>query len=148
MLRASGMLAVSGKSALRAPAKRKLVLQDLRSRAGSPLRWPSRYSFTQAAAPSPKHGRIAVWFDNGPVDQHIDVWLLDVATRAFTHVPGFPIAAELKRTSLTWPPDGRLVILTSIRSHDALVVWRPGAKQAARTLLQLPPSRSPTFAAW
>lgn len=143
LLRASGMLAASGAYVLRSPAKGRLVLQGLRARAQDRLRWPSAYVFAQGAVVRPNFGQIAVWFISGPVDQHIDVWLLDVAARRFKHVPGFPVSAELKRTSLTWTTDGRLVILTRIRGRDALVVWRPEAQRSASAFLTLPATRSP-----
>ncbi len=141
LLRASGMRAASGAYVLRSPANDRLLLQNFRTRMQHRLRWPSAYGFVQGAVVRPSRGQIAVWFISGPVDQHIDVWLLDVATRSFKHVPGFPVAAELKRTSLTWTADGRLVILTRIRGADALVVWRPGARKSASGFLQLLPSR-------
>lgn len=141
LLRASGTRAASGAYVLRSPANGRLLLQNFRTRVQHRLRWPSAYGFVQGAVVRPSRGQIAVWFISGPVDQHIDVWLLDLATRSFKHVPGFPVAAELKRTSLTWTADGRLVILTRIRGADALVVWRPGARKSASGFLQLPPSR-------
>ena len=101
LLRASGMLAATGAYVLRSPANGRLVLQGFRSRVQDRLRWPSAYVFAQGAVVRPNDGQIAVWFISGPIDQHIDVWLLDVATRGFKHVPGFPVSAELKRTSLT-----------------------------------------------
>jgi hypothetical protein len=148
LLRAYGMVAASGSFVLRSPARRRLLLQGIRTRAEVRLPWPSRYAFTEGAVPRPTGGQIAVWFVSGPVDQHIDVWLLDVATRRLAHVPGFPVAAELKRTSLTWTPDGRLVILTHMRGSDALVVWRPGARRSASAFLALPASRGDGVAAW
>lgn len=151
LLRASGMRAVSGAQVLRAPVQRRLLLHDFRRRTAKRLRWPSAFAFTQGAVVRPNSRQIAVWFISGPVDQHIDVWLLSVATRTFNHVPGFPLAAELKRTSLTWSADGRLVILTRVKGGDALIVWRPGERQPASGFLELPPSRAAgaqTLVAW
>jgi hypothetical protein len=150
-LRASGLRAASGSYVLRSPASGKLLLQAIHGHLSRRLRWPSTYAFLQGAVPRPNAPQIALWFVSGPVDQHIDLWRLSVSTGRFTHVPGFPVAAELKRTSLTWTADGRLVILTRVQDRDALIVWRAGASQAASTFLDLPASRSPgehAIAAW
>jgi hypothetical protein len=80
---------------------------------------------------------IALEFVSGPVDQHIDFWILDTTKARMTHVPGFPAAAEIKQTAMTWTEDRRLVILTRIRGKNALVVWRPGQRRSASAYLNL-----------
>jgi hypothetical protein len=149
LLRAPGMLAAAGARVLRSPARGSLLLERLGDRRRRRLRWPSRYGYVHDARVSDSQARIAVWFEDGPVDQHIDVWTLDPADGRFQHVPGFPIAAEIKQTSLAWTPDGRLAILTRTRGRDALIVWRPSAPRAASGFLDLPPrSGSNALAAW
>ena len=96
---------------------------------------------------SPDHRLLAVEFadpawDGGPT-QLMDVWLLDLWTRRWRQLPGMPVLAALKATSMAWTGDGRLLLLGSFdRVGGALAVWRPGQDRLAVRRLRLPADRA------
>jgi hypothetical protein len=65
------------------------------------------------------------------------MWLLEVETRRWQHVPGMPAHLVPKATDLEWTSDGRAVVLSS----TVLGIWRPGAPRL--TLRQVKPPRQP-----
>jgi hypothetical protein len=66
---------------------------------------------------------------NGGPEQALDVWLLDTRTRELTQLPGMPALVSLKRTSMAWTHDGRLVLLAERAGKAVVAVWRPGLRQ-------------------
>lgn len=79
---------------------------------------------------SPDGRYVAISFEHpawpGP-RQRLDVWVLDLDSAGWTHLPSMPVAASLKATDEAWAPDGRLVILGEFHEvGQRLVTWRPG----------------------
>jgi hypothetical protein len=138
LYKSAGMIADVGLQVLTRTSQRRLELHDIRTKSRRRVQWPSIFQFLQGAEVPSRGSLVAIEFVSGPVDQHIDFWILDTRTEHMTHVPGFPVAAEIKRTAMTWTDDRRLVILTRIRGKDALVVWRPGQRRSASAYLNLP----------
>ncbi len=116
LLRASGTVAAAGKYVLRNPGHQRLLLENIHARKQYRVGCPHDYGFLQGATARASGGQIALHFLNSLiVDQVSDVWVLDVATRRLRHVPGFPLDADYKHTSMAWTADGRLVVLTTIK---------------------------------
>jgi hypothetical protein len=84
---------------------------------------------------------------HGQVD---DIWLLDLRTRRWRHLPGTPLITGVKFMSMQWTADGRLVLAGDFeRFGEAVVVWRPGQDQLAIRRLDLPDhAGSDTFVAF
>lgn len=74
--------------------------------------------------------------------QVLDGWLLDTKTGKLTQLPGMPALVELKRTSIAWTDDGRLVMLARSGGEDLVAVWRPGRRRLALKRVQLPERNS------
>ncbi len=49
-----------------------------------------------------------------------------------------PAFVSLKRTSLAWTDDGRLVLFGEDNGKDVVAVWGPGERRLALKTLQLP----------
>jgi hypothetical protein len=96
--------------------------------------------------PSPDHRLLAVEFGDpawyGGPGQVMDVWLLDLRSRRWRRLPGMPVLAFLKLTSMAWTGDGRLLLLGGFDRRDALAVWRPGQDRLAFRRLHLPADRA------
>jgi hypothetical protein len=72
----------------------------------------------------------------GQVD---DIWVLDLRTRRWRHLPGTPLITGVKFMSMQWTADGRLVLAVDFeRFGEAVVVWRPGQDHLAVKRLDLP----------
>ncbi|MGI8867495.1 MAG: hypothetical protein ACR2F6_01245 [Mycobacteriales bacterium] len=104
------------------------------------------------AVASPDGHYIATTFANpacpGP-QQCLDIWLLDLTSHRWLHLPSMPTAAALKFTGLTWASDGRVVIVGSFDSvGDAIAIWRPGQHQLQLRTIPMPSNRSPAVLAW
>jgi hypothetical protein len=137
-----------------------LGLTDLRTGERWTLPWPSEIGGptsqggTDQAGVQPGGGLVALGFadpayqDGGT--QVTDVWLLDLATRAFRQLPDMPAAVSLKATSMSWTSDGRLVMLAETGGHDVVAAWRPGDNRIAVKRVQIPVrnSGSDAFVAW
>ena len=96
---------------------------------------------------SPDRRLLAVEFGDpawyGGPGQVMDVWLLDLRTRRWRQLPGMPVLAWLKFTSMAWTGDGRLLLLGGFdRVGDALALWRPGQDRLAVRRLRLPADRA------
>lgn len=79
----------------------------------------------------------------------MDVWLLDLITLRWLHMPSMPVAASLKFTGMEWTRDGRLILLGEFDGFGgALVVWRPGEGQPAIRKLSLPEGGTKVFTVW
>jgi hypothetical protein len=108
---------------------------------------PSRVGQAGGGLLSPDRRLLAVEFadpawDGGPA-QLMDVWLLDLRTRRWRQLPGMPMLAALKSTSMAWTEDGRLLLLGSFdQVGDTLAQWRPGQARLAVRRLRLPADRA------
>jgi hypothetical protein len=123
------------------------TLTDRRTGTHQRLPRPSRIGQAGGGLPSPDGRLLAVEFadpawDGGPA-QLMDVWLLDLRTRRWSQLPGMPVLAALKATSMAWTGDGSLLLVGSFdRVGDALARWRPGQAQLAVRRLELPADRA------
>jgi hypothetical protein len=70
--------------------------------------------------------------------QVLDVWVIDTATAAVLHVPALPAFVSLKRTSMQWTHDGRLVLLGEDDDRAFVAVWRPGQRTLPLKVVALP----------
>lgn len=110
-----------------------LALVNLATGARRPLRWPSSLHFGYQVFPAPNGPLVALefgdpWYPQAheSVNQAADVWVLDTASGAFTHVPGFPALELIKQSSIGWSPDGRLVVAARGGGRTVVGVWSPG----------------------
>jgi hypothetical protein len=146
-----GIVAAAGRKLVLAGLGRAFTLQDAMSGAERRLRWPSRLSRMDRPAVDP-HGRfVALGFGdpawNGGGAQALDVWLLDVRSGRLSHVPAMPAFVSLKRTSMVWTDDGRLVFLAESAGKQLVALWRPGQPQLAlKTVTLRRTGGSDTFA--
>jgi hypothetical protein len=155
LLRTSGILASSDKFVLSsAGPRRPLTVWDLRSGQSWTLGWPSEIGGSDEAAVDRRDGLIAVAFSDpaygGGGTQVTDVWLLDPAVRRFEQLPDMPAAVSLKRTSMRWATDGRLVILGETAGRHVVAVWKPSQERIAVGRVRLPArtSGSDSFVVW
>jgi hypothetical protein len=102
--------------------------------------------------PSPDGRWLAVSFEHpawpGP-RQRMDVWLLGLRDLRWRHLPSMPVPARLKFTSMSWTPDGRLVLLGDFDEvGTAVAVWWPGQQQLAIRRLTLPARAGDSVLPW
>lgn len=148
MLRARwGIVAVAGKKLVLNGPARRLTLLDAATGAQRRLRWPSVVGGLDQPAVDPSGRFIALAFGdpawNGGPQQALDIWLLDTKTAKLTQVPGMPALVSLKRTSMAWTDDGRLVLLAEEGGgRDIVAVWRPGERDLGVATVNLPSDRS------
>jgi len=121
----------------------QFTLLDAATHARQRLPWPSILWGRDAPAVDPRGRFIALAFADpawkGGPEQALDVWLLDTETGRLTQLPGMPAFVSLKRTSMAWTHDGRLVLLAEDRSgRDIVAVWRPGQRRLALKTVRLP----------
>jgi hypothetical protein len=137
----SGVLAVAGKKLLLAGPGTQLALLDAETRAERRLPWPSTLpGLDHQPAVDPRGRLVAIafatpWNGHGQV---LDVWLLDTVSAELTQLPGMPAYVSLKRTSMAWTDDGRLVLLAESGEKDMVAVWRPGQRRLAVKTVRLP----------
>jgi hypothetical protein len=109
-----------------------LTLVNLATGARTHLRWPSNLRFGYSVIRDPRAPLVAINFgdpaDPGP-RQASDLWLLNLHTGRFTHLPGYPIFEDLKSSGAAWTTDGRLVIAAQRHARTAVAVYRPGSSQ-------------------
>ena len=120
----------------------RLVLADLATGARTRFKLPSILRGLAEVVAQPHGTLIAVGFADpaypGP-QQAFDVWILDTATGAFTHLPGrLPAQVALKFSSMAWTSDDRLVLLLQGGGRTVLAVWRPGSKTLPLRPVELP----------
>jgi len=110
------------------PPRGPLELHDLRAGRVTPLNLPTSQGYPSPWPVSPDSRYLPVSFETPEQRQQVmDLWLLDLSTMAWLHVPSMPAYTALKLTSLSWAPDGRLVLLGEFyESGPLLVTWRPG----------------------
>jgi hypothetical protein len=155
---AGGNLVLRGGAQAGAP----IILADVRGGARWRLGYPSRLDGPWAGmGPVRAHpdGRLAVVGFGDPADpgpeQALDVWLLDLTTRRWRHLPDMPARVALKATDMRWTTDGRLVILTELVEAAAndqpsvvVGVWRPGEPRIAVRQVKLPQGAGGSFVVW
>ncbi len=137
-----GVWAVAGTKLVLAGPERGFTLLDGKTRATRRLPWPSILGFRDHPAVDPRGRFVALAFAvpawDGGGRQVLDVWLLDTETGALTQLPGMPAFVSLKRTSLAWTDDGRLVLLGESNGNDVVAVWRPGQRRLGIKTVSLP----------
>jgi hypothetical protein len=137
-----GVVAVAGRMlVLKGPGK-QFTLLDTDTRAERRLPWPSILTGINEPAADPGGRYVALAFANpaweGGPQQAFDAWLLDTKTGDLTQLPSMPAFVELKRTSMEWTDDGRLVLLGEYRGRAFVALWRPGEKELAVKTVPLP----------
>jgi hypothetical protein len=137
-----GVVAATGTTLVLVAPGKKFMLLDSGTRRRTPLRWPSSLTAADTPATDPRGRFVALAFADPSwqysAKQVLDVWLLDTWARKLAHVPGMPAFVELKRTSMSWTDDGRLVLLASSMGRDTVAVWRPGQPRLAIKPVHLP----------
>jgi hypothetical protein len=131
-----GILAAAGEKLVLAAPGTQLTLIDAATGTQRRLQSPSPLGIDGPAV-DPGGRLVALAFANAST-QLLDVWLLDTATAKLTHVPGLPAVVSLKRTSMAWTVDGRLVLLAESGGKDLVAVWRPGRRRLAVKAVRLP----------
>nr|MBA2457480.1 hypothetical protein [Gemmatimonadales bacterium] len=147
-----GVVAGAGSTlVLQGPGK-QLTLLDGATRVQRRLPWPSTFeSASGQPAVDPRGRFVALVFGvpilygkGGRPLQGLNVWILDTKTTKLTQLPGMPAFVAIKRTSLAWTDDGRLVLLGEMldesggRTKDVVAVWRPGQARLALKTIELP----------
>ncbi|MBA2384810.1 MAG: hypothetical protein H0V68_09150 [Actinobacteria bacterium] len=136
-----GILAAAGKHLVLAGPGNRLALLDASAGTERQLRWPSILPWLDHPAADPRGRFVALSFA-APAwtggRQVTDVWLLDVRSGTLTQLPSMPAFVALKRTSLAWTDDGRLVLLGESSGRGVVAVWRPGGEAPAVKTLRLP----------
>ena len=123
----------------------RLTLTDLRTGTVTRLDYPSRIAgqggFDEALV-DPTGRLVALSFADPAYDlsstQVMDAWVLDTETSSLRQLPDLPAAVSLKRTSMSWTPDGRLVVLAEVENRSLVAVWRPGQERIEVRPLRLP----------
>lgn len=137
-----GIWAVAGTKLVLAGPGKQFTLLDGKTSATRRLPWPSILGFRDAPAVDPRGRFVALtfsvpaWDDEG--NQALDAWLLDTETGKLTQLPGMPAFVSLKRTSMAWTDDGRLVLLGESKGNDVVAVWRPGQRRLGVKTVALP----------
>jgi hypothetical protein len=137
-----GIWAVAGTTLVLAGPGTGFTLLDGKTRAARRVPWPSILGFLDRPAVDPRGRFVALAFAvpawRGGGSQVLDVWLLETRTGKLTQLPGMPAFVSLKRTSIAWSDDGRLVLLGESNGADVVAVWRPGQQHPALKTVQLP----------
>jgi len=136
-----GVLAAAGTKLVLAGPGKSFTLLDGKTGVQRRLPWPSTLGWRDAPAIDPRGRFVALAFADpawGPGGQALDVWLLDTQTGKLTQLPGMPAFVALKRSSMAWTDDGRLVLLGESSGKDVIAVWRPGERRLALKTVQLP----------
>jgi hypothetical protein len=136
-----GVVAVARRHLVLAGPDKQFTLVDRVAGSEKRLAWPSILAGMDAPAVYPTGRYVALAFAdpawNGGGQQVLDVWLLDTATAELTQLPSMPAFVSLKRTSMAWTDDGRLVLLGESR-RKLVAVWRPGQPRLAVKQVRLP----------
>lgn len=122
-----------------------VVLNDLPTGRATRLAYPSRIrgqgGFDEALV-DPTGRLVALSFADPAYElsasQVTDVWLLDTERGTLRQLPDMPAAVSLKRTSMAWAPDGRLVILAEAAERTLVAAWRPGEERLSVRPIRLP----------
>jgi hypothetical protein len=124
-----------------------LSLVDLATGRRRALRWPSDLADIDGVVPEPGGALVAVDFASvASSPQGEDIFILDTRDGRFTHVPGYPILEDLKRSSVAWTRDGRLVLTIGRGDTTTLGLYHPGDRTVLLRRIELPPlAGSDTF---
>jgi hypothetical protein len=136
-----GVVAVGRRHLVLDGPGKQFTLLDRVTGSETRLEWPSILDGMDAPAVDPQGRYVALGFADpawvGAGKQVLDVWLLDTDTAALTQLPSMPAFVSLKRTSMAWTDDGRLVLLAE-RRRRMVALWRPGQPQLAVKQVRLP----------
>lgn len=140
--RGARIVAATSHSILVVDPANVLRLHDVGTGYVRELQWPSTLPGIGEGTLSPD-GRFAVIAFgnpalNGGPQQALDLWMLDTKTGAFTHLPDMPAIVSLKRTSMAWTDDRRLVLLANSRERDMIAIWAPGKRRLAVKRISMP----------
>jgi hypothetical protein len=116
-----------------------LSLVDLHAGRHRLLRWPSALSDIDGVIAQPHGPLVAVGFASlASNPQGEDIFLLDTRTGHFSHVPGYPRLEDLKRSSVAWTSDDRLILTIHLNNRTRLGIYRPGDHIVSLRALRLP----------
>ena len=132
-----GILGVLGGEALVVDSEARLALVDVASRTRRELPPASTLGGVPHVTVDGS-GRYAILEYGDPAPQVVDLWLLDRDTSEVTQLPGMPASVALKRTSVEWTRDGRLVLLGETGNRSVVALWRPGDPRWAVKRVRLP----------
>jgi hypothetical protein len=131
-----GIVAVAGRTLVLKGPDKQFTLLDAGTRAERRLPWPSILTWIDEPAADPRRRYVALAFANpaweGGPQQALDVWLLDAKTGGLTQLPSMPALVDLKRTSMEWTDDGRLVLLGEYRARARSSRFGGRAKRSSR----------------
>jgi hypothetical protein len=136
---------------------RLIALTDLSSGVGHRLPWPSRLDDHVMGLieghPDGRLATVAFYAARSGVEQTLDVWLLDLATRRWRRLPDMPLRLAPSKPQLQWTADGRLLLLAGLADEpeSVVAVWRPGEPRIAARRVRLPGPARPggyRFAIW
>jgi hypothetical protein len=136
---------------------RLIALTDLGGGVSHRLPWPSRLDDHVMGLidghPDGRLASVAFYPARSGVEQTLDVWLLDLATRRWRRLPDMPLRLAPSKPQLQWTADGRLLLLAGLADEPASVVavWRPGELRIAARRVRLPGPARPggyRFAIW
>jgi hypothetical protein len=136
-----GVVAVAAKHLVLAGPGHRFTLLDVASGARKLFAWPSILSGSDGAVVDPSGRFVALGFAvpawQGGGRQAMDVWILNTVTGTLTQLPGMPAFVSLKRTSMNWTLDSRLVLLAENNGRAIVAVWRPGQQRLAASMVPL-----------
>jgi hypothetical protein len=136
---------------------RLVALTDLGSGVSHRLPWPSSLDDHVMGLieghPDGRLATVAFYPARSGVEQTLDVWLLDLASRRWRRLPDMPLRLAPSKPQLQWTADGRLLLLAGLADEPASVVavWRPGEPRIATRRVRLPGTAGPggyRFAIW
>jgi hypothetical protein len=136
-----GVLAATGRTLVLAGPGRTFTIVGATGRVLRRMPWPSSLVGLDAPAADPRGRYVALAFAS-PGEQALDVWLVDTKTMRLTQLPAMPTLVPLKRTSMAWTRDGRLVLLTRKGGRFAVALWRPGEESLTVKTLPLRDQRN------
>lgn len=136
-----GVLAGTGPTLVLAGPGKTFTIVGAVGRVLRRIPWPSTLGGLDAPAADPRGRYVALAFAN-PAVQALDVWVLDTNTMRLRQLPAMPTLVPLKRTSMGWSRDSRLVLLTHKSGRLAVAVWRPGEKSLTVKTLTLRDQRN------
>jgi hypothetical protein len=133
-----------------------LILRDFATGEVTAIPRPSFFShrYPRVGPLSPDGRWLTFTFGDPCMSPHVaDVWVLDLGTLAWTHLPSMPTYATLKSIGLDWAPDGRLVIVGHFFENrrefrELLVTWRPGEPGLTLRPFTRPIERGASFLVW
>jgi hypothetical protein len=133
-----------------------LTMRDLATGEVTAIPRPSWFSlrYPRVGPASPDGRWLAVAFaDPSTFPQVADVWLLDLRTLAWNHLPSMPVFAALKSIGMDWAADGRLVLVgqfyeSTREFRELLVTWRPGEPALTLRPYAGRAAQDPRFLVW